>query len=71
MIADERQHKPTIFALDEEVEKSLWKYLYKISGRIPFVNSVYGNAVFQNNKEDGEYYIYITHTGFSAREIIR
>jgi hypothetical protein len=66
--AEEISQKQTVYALVEDEENPLWKYLYDYGAWFPLVNTVYGNAVFQSLEKTKQYQIYIGTTGLLARE---
>jgi hypothetical protein len=62
-------HQPhTIQSLSEREGDPLWRYLYQYGPRLPFVSTVYGNAVFQNCENNKRYFIYVGTSGFIVRE---
>ncbi|MBN2367064.1 MAG: hypothetical protein JXL67_12920 [Calditrichaeota bacterium] len=66
---DEIRESSTIYSLIEHENEFLWKYLYEYGPELPFVNSVYGNAVFQNAETKKHFLILVTTSGFMTREI--
>jgi hypothetical protein len=65
----EISESPTIFSLVERENDPLWRYLYKYGTSLPFVSSVYGNAVFQTSGDSSAFLITISSSGFIAREM--
>ena len=66
----DEQAKPTeIYSLVEIENHPIWGYLYRHGASLPFVSTVYGNAVFQNSEEASTFLIYTTTSGFMARKI--
>ena len=64
------QTKPTsIYSLVELEDHPIWGYLYRHGSSLPFVSTVYGNAVFQSSKEPCAYLVYVSTSGFLARRI--
>ena len=62
-------HAPhTIYSLIPTEKHPFWRYLYQYGHRLPFVSTVYGNAVFQDLGKDKIYLIYVGTSGFSVRE---
>lgn len=59
---------PTIYSLISDENHPFWRFLYKYGHFIPFVNSVYGNAAFQNFGKDKKYLVYVSVTGFVVKE---
>jgi hypothetical protein len=66
---DELSLRPTIFSLVEDEDTLLWSYLYEVGPDLPFVSTVYGNAVFQHSGKKKKFLITISTSGFVAREI--
>ena len=65
----EEVHRPqTVYSLVEYEDDPLWRYLYKYGPQLPFVSTVYGNAVFQTSGENKRYLIYVGTSGFIVRE---
>ena len=58
----------TIHSLVEQEDNRFWRYLYKYGPRLPFVSTVYGNAVFQDLENYRHYSIYVGTSGFIVRE---
>jgi hypothetical protein len=65
----EINHPPTIYSLVEREDDLLWRYLYKYGSALPFVSTVYGNAVFQTSDDTSSFLITISTSGFIAREM--
>ena len=62
--------KPTeIYSLVDREDHPIWGYLYRHGDSLPFVSTVYGNAVFQNSKEPSAFLVYTTTSGFLTRRI--
>lgn len=64
---DEKKMPKTIYPLVENEDHPLWGYLYRQGHRLPFVSTVYGNAVFQSADKDNRFLIYVSTSGFIAR----
>ena len=64
----ERRGPQTIYSLVEDENHPLWRYLYRYGHQLPFVSTVYGNAVFQATGEDKRYAIYVGTSGFVVRQ---
>ena len=64
----EIEKKPTIHSLIDDEDSPFWKYLYKYGHRFPFVNSVYGNSVFQYGNIHSKFLVFVTNDGFIVRE---
>jgi hypothetical protein len=65
---EEVQAKKTIYSLVEQENHPFWQYLYQYGHRLPFVSTVYGNAVFQVSREERSYLIYVGTSGFIVRK---
>ena len=62
-------HGPhTIYSLVDDEDHPFWRYLYQYGHRLPFVSTVYGNAVFQASGENKRYSIYVGTSGFVVRQ---
>lgn len=66
---DEIQQAPTIYSLVEREDDPLWRVLYDMGPELPFVDTVYGNAVFQTTDTAKKFLIQVSTSGFTAREI--
>jgi hypothetical protein len=66
---DEIQQPPTIFSLVEREDDPLWRLLYDVGPELPFVDTVYGNAVFQTSDTAKRFLIQVSTSGFTAREV--
>ncbi len=66
---DEINRQPTIYSLVKKENDPLWRYLYEYGPELPFVNSVYGNAVFQASDDAKQYVVLVSTSGFLTREI--
>jgi len=67
-VADERHQKKTIYPLVKDEDHPLWRYLYKYGYKLPLVSTSYGNAVFQTAGKDKHFLVYVSTSGFVARE---
>jgi hypothetical protein len=66
----DEQAKPTeIYSLVEIEDHPIWGYLYRHGASLPFVSTVYGNAVFQNSEEPSTFLVYTTTSGFMTQRI--
>ncbi|MBN2245416.1 MAG: hypothetical protein JW755_06195 [Candidatus Aminicenantes bacterium] len=65
---DEKTRPSSIYQLAAKEDHPFWGYLYKHGHKLPFVSTVYGNAVFQSTKEEAEYLVFVTTSGFIARK---
>lgn len=68
-VNEEINKSPSIYAINNKIDESKWKYLYRYGDKLPFVNTVYGNAVFQNNDSNNQYLIYVSNSGFVVKKI--
>lgn len=66
---DEIKNQPTIHSLVEDEEDFLWNILYDIGHKLPFVNTVYGNAAFQLTDKPKKFEVFVTTSGFGLREV--
>jgi len=53
---------------DEDEEDFLWGILYDAGHKLPFVNTVYGNATFQMVDKPKRFDVFVTTSGFMLRE---
>lgn len=67
--SDEKTKPTSIFSLVEIEDHPVWGYLYKHGPSLPFVSTVYGNAVFQSSEEPSTFLVYTTTSGFLTRRI--
>ena len=58
----------TIYSLVEQEDHPVWQYLYQYGQKIPFISTVYGNAVFQDCRKNKKFLIYAGTSGFIVRE---
>jgi hypothetical protein len=66
--AAEMNEPRTAYSLTEDEDHPFWRYLYQYGHQLPFVNTVYGNAVFQAVGGDNRYVIYVGTSGFVVRQ---
>ncbi len=66
---DEQSKPATIYSLVEKEDDPLWRFLYRVGGSLPFVNTVHGSAVYQYGADTTRYRIYVTSSGFTVRQI--
>ena len=67
--ADQSEKPSTVYALGKEEQSPVWRMLYTIGHRLPFVTSVYGNTVF-NYPAFGSYFkVYVTTSGFITERV--
>ncbi|RMF59065.1 MAG: hypothetical protein D6748_07265 [Calditrichaeota bacterium] len=66
---EERVKEATIYSLVKKENDPVWRFLYRWGTQMPFVSTVYGNAVYQFSTEPSSYYIYVGTSGFIVRPI--
>lgn len=66
-ISSESHHPHTIHSLVDREDSPLWRYVYQYGPKLPFVSTVYGNAVFQASGKNRRYWIYVGTSGFVVR----
>jgi hypothetical protein len=64
----EINRETTVYSLVEDEDYPFWKYLYKYGEKLPFVSTVYGNAVFQYGNRYKKFLVFVTASGFIVRE---
>jgi len=64
---DEIQQPATIYSLVKEEDHPIWRFLYRSGQRLPFVRTVYGNAVFQNLNRPVRYLVFVGHSGLITK----
>jgi hypothetical protein len=64
----ERRGPHSVLSLNSGKTGALWRFFYAMGARLPFVSTVYGNAVFQDAREDKIYQVYVGVSGFVVRE---
>jgi len=67
--SDELTKPQEIYSLVEIEDHPIWGYLFRHGASLPFVSTVYGNAVFQNSEESSAFFVYTTTSGFLTRRI--
>ena len=67
--SDEKAKEATIFSLTEDEEDPLWSTLYEVGHKLPFVNTVYGNATYQLTDKAKKFEVFVTTSGFGIREV--
>jgi len=65
---DEILKETTIHSLIKDEDHSFWQYLYQFGEKLPFVSTVYGNAVFQYGNRKKDFLVFINNSGFIIRE---
>jgi hypothetical protein len=68
-VSDELTKPTEIYSLVEIEDHPVWGYLYRRGASLPFVSTVYGNAVFQSTEEPTTFLVYTTTSGFITRRI--
>ena len=66
---EEINQPPTIYSLVENEKDPLWRFLYDTGPHLPFVDTVYGNAVFQTSDARKVFLVQVSTSGFTAREV--
>lgn len=64
----EIQEPGTVYSLVEQENHPLWRYLYRYGQQLPFVSTVYGNAVFQATGANDRYSLYVGTSGLLVRQ---
>lgn len=67
--ADEIEKEKSVYSLIEDEDRPFWQYLYQYGNKLPFVSTVYGNAIFQYGNKHKRFLIFVTPSGFVVREI--
>jgi hypothetical protein len=65
---EERSRPASIFPLVPDEDHPFWRYMYRYGSKMPFVSTVYGNAVFQDNAIGKRFVILVTSSGFISRQ---
>jgi len=66
---EEEIHQPrTVYSLVDHENHPLWRYLYLYGHGLPLVSTVYGSAGFQTTRENKQYLIFVSASGFVVRE---
>lgn len=68
-IADEIEKENSVYSLVNEEDHPFWKYLYRYGNKLPFVSTVYGNAIFQYGDKHKKFLIFVSPSGFVVRQI--
>jgi hypothetical protein len=68
-LSDELTKPTEIYSLVEIEDHPVWGFLYRHGASLPFVSTVYGNAVFQSTEEPTTFLVYTTTSGFITRRI--
>jgi hypothetical protein len=68
-IADEIEKENSVYSLVKEEDHPFWRYLYRYGNKLPFVSTVYGNAIFQYGDKHKKFLIFVSPSGFVVREI--
>lgn len=66
--SDEIEKDKSVFSLVKEEDHPFWQYLYQYGNKLPFVSTVYGNAIFQYGNKHKKFLIFVTPSGFVVRE---
>ena len=66
-IEDEIKAPGSVYSLTGRENRSLWRYLYAHGHKLPFISTVYGNAVFQDTNANKRFTVYVSPSGFVVR----
>jgi hypothetical protein len=66
--ADEIEKDNSVYSLAKDENHLFWRYLYRYGNKLPFVSTVYGNAVFQYGDRNKKFLIFVSPSGFVVRE---
>jgi len=72
-IEAERSAPRTIFSLidypqDTDERHPFWRFLYRSGQKLPLVDTVYGNAAYQDLNDQGHYQVFVGTSGFLIRK---
>lgn len=72
-IEAERSAPRTVFSLidhpqDADERHPVWRFLYRSGQKLPLVDTVYGNAAYQNLNDPGRYRVFVGTSGFLVRK---
>jgi hypothetical protein len=67
--SDELMKPASVYSLVEIEDHPIWGYLYRHGPSLPFVSTVYGNAVFQSSEVPGTFLVYVSTSGFLTRRV--
>lgn len=67
--SDELMKPTSVYSLVEMEDHPIWGYLYRYGPSLPFVSTVYGNAVFQRSEVPGTFLVYVSTSGFLTRRV--
>jgi hypothetical protein len=65
---DEVARPASAYSLISDQEDPKWRWLYEYGELLPFVHAVYGNTVFNFPSPTKSFEIYVTTSGFMAKE---
>jgi hypothetical protein len=73
-IEAERSGPRTIFSLIDHPQQAderhpIWRFLYRSGQKLPWVDTVYGNAAYQNLNNHRHYQVFVGTSGFVVRQI--
>lgn len=69
-VQEERAHPPTAVELNGGVDQ-WWEWLYRLDPILPFVEAVYGSAVFLHVSPALDYQVEVTPSGYLIRQVRR
>ena len=72
-IEAERSAPRTVFSLidhpqDTDERHPFWRFLYRSGQKLPLVDTIYGNAAYQDLKDQGHYQVFVGTSGFLIRK---
>ena len=65
---DELNQQQTVYSMVDNENHPTWRLLYRYGTNLPFVSTVYGDAVFQVSDSNTAFWVYVTPSGFIVRE---
>lgn len=65
---EERQRKPSVYALNDEEYEKRWRWLLRFAAMLPGVRMAFGQTVFTYPDEEKVYLLQIGHDGFTLEE---
>lgn len=64
---DEVNAPDTVYSLADRENQFPWRSLFAYGQKLPFISTVYGNAVYQNANTHKHYMVYVSPSGFVVR----
>ncbi len=73
-IDTERAAPRSLFSLVDDPQADgerhpLWRFLYRSGQKLPLVDTIYGNAAYQNLNDDRHYQVFVGTGGFIIRQL--